>query len=378
MDWVSDSCFFLDLPGPGVVTPGSSRAASPSRASKAVARLDCFVADHENALLAWLFSKIRSREFLSWPVVLTGPSGVGKSTLAWRLAREWWLQTDPGPMPESSSAVDRSPILFSTGKDFARSYRQAVEINSVADWRQRLELTPVLLLDDFHHLADDDSAQGQLCEILDQRTGRGFPTIGVAPHSPLLCGLSPRLASRWCGGLTCPIAPPGPAALAALLRLVFSSLGLSIDDSQVQHLIHCGLRDLSAMHQLAHRWLLECGRRPFEWELAPASVRQLLLPRSSSTLRAETILKATAKHFQLTVKDLRGVSRKTTCSRARALAMWLCRQHLNYSYQRIGNLFGKRDHSTVMNSCRKIESLLTEDPFLQSSLRQLMVRLTLN
>ena len=80
------------------------------------------------------------------------------------------------------------------------------------------------------------------------------------------------------------------------------------------------------------------------------------------TLRAIAV--KVAKHFSLSLPELRGPSRRSHVVRARGLAMLLARNLIGASLDTIGKYFGDRDHTTVLHACRKTEASRTEDPAL--------------
>jgi chromosomal replication initiator protein len=349
-----------------------------------------------------------------WPWVFTGPSGIGKSTWG-RLLLEAFRSTATGRCPDvGSSAPSKRPSktispsnlanqtlsvgdsgladldwtiesprdgqpapfgIFVTGKDFRRGYHSAVSINQVPAWRRRLDPAPVCIIDDLTGLVGDAVVQQQLSELIDLRADRRLPTIVLSRETPRSLDLCPRLLSRLLGGLFCPMLPPGHQAASVLILTGFQRLGIPIESQQVQLLISLGVIHHATIQQLANRWLLEYGRTPFNWPSASDSLREMVTGSVAAPRRPESILKATAKCFRLTVADLRGPSRTAACARARAVAMWLCRQQLGLSYQQIGSLFGHRDHTTVISSCRRIDASLADDSFLQSAVNQIVTRL---
>jgi chromosomal replication initiator protein len=337
----------------------------PSTGNRAA---DRFVGDDHNALVSWVWDHLVSDPQSSvcrafWPLVITGPSGVGKSLLADCFARQ--LQTVAG-----------GEILAASVDDFFRSSQAAGDVNAVDDWMTRRQRAAVLVLDQVSRLADFPVAEHLLCEIIDQRVESGLPTILLSLDAPSHLRLSDRLASRLSQGLWCPVHSPGPTALAALARDSFARFNVPIGESEIVALIAL-TPSVAVLQQLASRWLLEQGRVPFVWSAASDGLKRLLGSASPPAIKPETVLRLTAKYFQLSMKDLRGASRTMTCSRARAMAMWICRQHLKMSYQQIGTLFGYRDHTTVLSSCKKVEASLTVDAFLQTALQQLLFRLGL-
>ncbi len=329
-----------------------------------------FVGDDSNPLVRWVVQVVEEPHsqptFFAglWPLTMVGPPGVGKSVLAAglinRLAR-------PGS----------APLVQTTADDLARSFQSALEVNALADWRSRLDSAAVVLLEQLPRLAPHSLLQQQLAEILDARALRCLPTLLISTDPLVRCGLSDRLLSRLQMGFTLPVALPGPAALRVLVLQTFDRAGLTISGRQIELLLLAGLRDPAAIKSIAHRWLLERGRAPFDLALAPPSIHECLGSTVPTPVQPEVVLKLAAKLFQLSVKDLRGSARTSTCCRARALAMWVCRQYLRISYQQIGHLFGNRDHSTVLSSCKKMDALLPNDVFLQATLQQLLSRLPL-
>lgn len=347
-----------------------SVSAQPSWSSAAATAVDTrstFVGDGHNPLVQWVVEVVErptDHDFFSllWPMTMVGPSGVGKSVLAAALVAR--LLPSAGSTP-----------LQTTADDLARALQSALELNTLPDWRRRLDTTPVLLVEQLPRLASHALLQHQLADCLDARGAKGLPTLFISTEPLSRCGLTDRLLSRLQAGFTLPVVAAGPEALRRLIRQTFESAGLSISLEQIDRLLAAGLRDASLIKSLTHRWLLERGRAPFDLDSAPVSIHQCLGHAVPTSVPPDLVLKLTAKLFQLSVKDLRGSARTSTCCRARAFAMWVCRHYLKISYQQIGCLFGNRDHSTVLSSCKKMEALLPNDVFLQATLQQLLSRL---
>lgn len=89
-------------------------------------------------------------------------------------------------------------------------------------------------------------------------------------------------------------------------------------------------------------------------ELAKNVLRDILPGKSQLT--CETILKATARHFDVKVTELKSSKRARAISLPRQIAMYLCRKHTSASYPEIGRALGGRDHTTAINAVRRIEA----------------------
>jgi chromosomal replication initiator protein len=90
----------------------------------------------------------------------------------------------------------------------------------------------------------------------------------------------------------------------------------------------------------------------------------------------ETVMHAIAETYGVSIEDLKGSSRRREISVARQIAMFLMRQHTDLSLPKIGEVFGGKDHTTVLYSCEKIAQLKNTDPELARNLRQLSDRIS--
>jgi len=89
----------------------------------------------------------------------------------------------------------------------------------------------------------------------------------------------------------------------------------------------------------------------------------------------EAVIAAVSETYKISVEDLKGSSRRREISVARQIGMYLMRQHTGLSLPKIGEVFGGKDHTTVMYSCDKISQLKETDLDLARNLRQLSDRI---
>ncbi len=83
----------------------------------------------------------------------------------------------------------------------------------------------------------------------------------------------------------------------------------------------------------------------------------------------------TASYFGLSMEDLSGTSRSRVLVTARHIAMYLCRELTDLSLPKIGQQFGGRDHTTVMNADRKIRGLMRERRSIYNQVTELTNRI---
>ena len=96
----------------------------------------------------------------------------------------------------------------------------------------------------------------------------------------------------------------------------------------------------------------------------------------ANALDSKTIKRVVAEYYGLTQAQLVSKARTKVIANARHIAIYLCRKHLDLPYIKIGEDFGKRDHSTIISACDKIDKNLKTDPLLQRAIYELELKFT--
>ena len=109
--------------------------------------------------------------------------------------------------------------------------------------------------------------------------------------------------------------------------------------------------------------------------MAEIVLKDLIPNESSLEITSATIMAQTAAYFSLTLDDLCGTSRSRVLVNARQIAMYLCRELTELSLPKIGQLFGGRDHTTVMHADRKIRQLMAERRSIYNQVTELTNRI---
>lgn len=282
------------------------------------------------------------------PLVLHGPSGVGKSHLLGRfvqslLSRQTELTAEIVPAHELAFApdVDLTANLHSW---------QAVDL---------------LIIEDLQHLAKDSAAM--LAHLLDRRRAARRLTIATAHTGPAqLDGIPRRLSSRLAQGLLVPLEPPTLASRQRLIEQSASRRRLAVPSDVVDWLAqrYAGsVRQLlGVVGQLAH----------LQAEPTLANVQAYLGHTHEPTRPLlETLTRSIADYFGISVKDLRGPSRQPHILWPRQVCMYLAHTYGQLPLAQVGQALGKRDHSTVLHAVRKVQQLATTDPHLARELARI-------
>lgn len=304
---------------------------------------DHFIAGPENALVRELAAAATSDPLLANPLVLCGPLGVGKSSLAHALAA---LRRE---------RLQLTSVIATTGSDLVRALAHAIEADDAADFRMRHQQCDLLLIDDVQQLVGKAAAEKFLLAAIDGLLSRGALVIATLPQLPqATAGLAPALASRLAGGLVVPLAPPGLLARRELVRQAASRAGLPITDDVVERIASENKPRAHSIspREMRHAVLQLAADAPCDLENQPHADAKIVCKQSAV---------AVARQSGLSLAELRGKSRRQAIADARGLAMYLARQLCGASYAQIGKHFGHRDHTTVLHACNKFAGLIATD-----------------
>lgn len=349
-----------------MASPSAARTAVTSRPRTGASngKTEPLLFGPENVLVRRLESLVRELQPAGNPLVFCGDSGTGKTSLAMLL------------VDLRSQHFGTNQVFRTTGADFARAASHAHDTDSVTEYRGRMGRADVVLLDDVHKLAGRATALEELQNRLDSWLRRGSLVIVTLKHLPAeTIGLSPGVISRLSSGLCVPLLPPEEATRSALLAHYAEQEQLALPAAARERLTQrtvaapafltaAALRH--ALLQLAH--LSATNKCPIDASLVDELLAEHL-PDEKATLRR--IASAVAKHFEISLSLLKGDCRQRNLVLARGVAVHLARQLTSASFATIGDLLGKRDHTTILHSARKIAEQIDQDAQLRQHVEEL-------
>ena len=168
------------------------------------------------------------------------------------------------------------------------------------------------------------------------------------------------------------VAPPDLETRIAIIKNKATQLGLLLSDEAVEHIATNITANIRQLEGVIKR--LTAYKEILNEVITIDSVKRAIsdVERTGEYIpNPERIIKETARYFSLKEEDLRGQSRSKNTAMARQISMYLIRSLTSLSLKDIGTEYEDRNHTTVLSSIRKVEDLLTSDPAMAATIRDI-------
>lgn len=285
------------------------------------------------------------------PLFLYGGVGLGKTHLMHAIGNEILKHNK------------NANVLYVTSEEFNNNLIYGIKEGKMENFRNKYRNTDVLLIDDIQFLAGRDRNQEEFFHTFNTLHEAGKQIILSSDRPPKdIQPLEDRLRTRFEWGLIADISNPDYETRMAILQKKAQTDNIIIDNeilSNIATKINTNIRELEgALNKLVALSILK--NMPFSIALSEEAIADVV-HNQNKVLSIEYIQDVVAKYFNISVADLKGSRRSSDVVFPRQIAMYLCKSVAQISYPKIGNAFGKRDHSTVMHACEKIESEINQN-----------------
>lgn len=312
---------------------------------------DTFVKGPNNQLalaacLAIASAKGYSKEYN--PLFIYSGPGLGKTHLMHAVG-QYVIQHFP-----------KKRVMYVSSEAFTNEYVAAVRIDKdMEKFRNKYRKVDLLLFDDVQFMSGRKETQEELFNTFDALYNAHKQIIFTSDKPPKdLVGIPERLTTRFSWGLPVDIQEPEYETRLAILLNLATLNGIEITDD-VQELLSViaenvkgSIRELEGAFTRVHA-MAELQGKQMNKELAKSVLTEVFNIKSKE-ITPDAIKRAVSKYFGVKISDMEGEKRSKNIAYPRQIAIYLIREHTNYSLPQMGKLFGNRDHTTIRHSYEKM------------------------
>lgn len=343
-------------PPPGTQTSMDSSASSPYSARPRLRHdVESYIVGPSNQLAynaALYVAEFPGAQYN--PLFIHGSCGLGKTHLLQGLCKRF---------------IEHHPTkrwMYLTGEEFTNEFLLALRSNKLDAFRRKMRDLDLLVIDDVHFLGGKKATQEEFLHTFNAIEAMGRQVVMASDaHPKMIEEFGESLINRFVSGMVVRIDAPNYATRCEILRALSLRSRLELSEeviSWVARRVTQNVRELEgAIVRIAAH--VKVSGMPADVTLAQQALgdldRQLVQP-----VKPENVLQSVCDYFGLEPKDLMSGRRQRTISLARSIAMFLVRKTAKLSFPEIGTRMGKRNHSTVISACRRIERAVAKNESL--------------
>ena len=295
------------------------------------------------------------------PLFIYGGVGLGKTHLMHSIAH-FILEKNT-----------KSRVLYVTSEKFTNEIIDAIRKKddiSTIQFREKYRNVDVLLIDDIQFIIGKEATQEEFFHTFNVLHESKKQIIISSDKPPKdIETLEERLRSRFEWGLTVDIQSPNYETRMAILHKKAELENYRIDNDVIEYIannIKSNIRELEGALTKLHAYSSLYNRK-LTVELAEEVLKDSISLSEAQEITPELILQIVAEHFDITPADIISQKRIKEWVYPRQIVMYLCRAFIDMPLKQIGLFLGKRNHSTVISGCRKIEKDLINDESVRNT-----------
>jgi chromosomal replication initiator protein len=262
-------------------------------------------------------------------------------------------------------------VIYVTSEQFTNDYIAAIRESRNEEFRSRYRNADLLLIDDVQFIAGKEGTMEEFFHTFNDLHTHGRQIVLTSDQPPKkVNGLQDRLISRFEWGLIADIQAPSPEMRLAILQRKARGLGRHVPEEVLVFIADRIRENVRELEGSLNRIVAYADLTNSEITLAIA-LRALGEESPSPRRRSATpedIVDAVADYFGVRPSQLAGQGRDKRIAHARQMAMYLLREDAGRPLTEIGRILGKRDHTTVMYGCKKVEDARVLDAELRQEI----------
>lgn len=272
-----------------------------------------------------------------------------------------------------------SRVLYTSSEKFTNELINAIKDDRNEEFRNKYRNIDVLLIDDIQFIGGKERTQEEFFHTFNAlyELNKQIVISSDKPPKEILT-LEERLRSRFEWGLIADIQAPDTETRIAILRKKSQLERYDIPNEVLVYIannIESNIRELEGALNRVIAYASLTGS-PITLELAQDCLKQILAGISVANINHTTIMKVVSRYYDISPEQLVTQKRSRDISFPRQVAMYLCRELTGMSLPKIGQVFGGRDHTTVMHACDKIQDEMEKSAELRRAVIEIKRNIT--
>ena len=297
------------------------------------------------------------------PLFIYGQSGLGKTHLLHSIANR------------VKKNHPNYRIVYIKSEDFVNeligNLRRGADMQAFRDKYRNVDL---FLMDDVQFIAGKDSSEEELFHTFNTLYEQHKQIVFTSDRPPQeMLRLEQRLKTRFEQGLSADVQPPDYETRMAILKNKSLERGIAIDDTVLSFVAENITSNVRQIEGVVNKIMAmqELTGAKVDVDTIIRAIRDILRAKEDFLPSADTIIQEVARFYEMETEVVRGQSQNKDVATARNVAMYIIREMTQLSLAEIGQQFGGRHHSTVLNSINRVEKNMKEQPELTEIIKDI-------
>lgn len=299
------------------------------------------------------------------PLFLYGGTGVGKTHLMLGIGNALLAKKN------------HLKVIYCSSENFMNDYVEAIQTHRMGELRRKYRAADILLVDDVQFFSGREGTQQEFFHTFNELQGKNSQMVITSDSPPQeIAKLEDRLKSRFAGGLMIDIQQPDFDTRVAILRAKCKQQSVILPEESLKLIASSLDSNTRELEGKLIQILQALKARNLSTD--PENIASFLgqAPKKSVIADHKRVLSIICSFFDVSLKDLTGPKRQKELVLPRHIAMYLLSEELRLTVEKIGQVLGGRDHTTIMHGRDKIKKLMNIDREVQRMLIEVKQQIT--
>ncbi|HUW21196.1 MAG TPA: chromosomal replication initiator protein DnaA [Candidatus Bathyarchaeia archaeon] len=264
-------------------------------------------------------------------------------------------------------------IIYAPAETFTNNLISSLQNKTIQSFKKKYREVDVLLIDDIQFIAGKEYSQEEFFHTFNALYMNGKQVVLTADRRPEeIAKIEERLISRFLGGLTVDVQQPDYEMRMAILKQKCQQREKQVNEEVLDFIANQVESNARELEGILTQILAQA--EAVKTEIGLDFVRKFFGLKKIDKIKkitAQQVLSIVSKSTGFKTNDLIGTSRKASLVKARHMAMYLIRKDLGLPLMKTGEIFGNRDHTTIMHATDKMERLFTTNQDIRHEIMSL-------